>query len=161
MGTQDFFDEDLRYFVKTFDSIEAQKLDLDEDISKLMDEVDIVDIFTDIKAGKAKDATQQEALKGNEQADVLTKLIDNIKNRQLQLDSQREKIEKFHNEQVDINDPQTIENFKTMGLYNQDEHGHPLPEVVKTPEGDKQLYKEDLFLASNALKIDRIRMRVE
>ena len=125
-----------------------------------MDEVDIVEIFNDIKAGKVKNAPAADVAKASDQTEVLTALIENIKSRQLQMDAQRERVEKFHDQHIDFNDPQTVENFKTMGLYNRDKDGNPLNDDKNKQEGE-QLYKEDLFLMSNALKIDRIRMRVE
>lgn len=49
-----------------------------------------------------------------------------------------------------------------MGLYNKDKNGEDLVEEEKKDlsEQDK-LSREDLWLMQNALKIDRIRLRVQ
>ena len=51
---------------------------------------------------------------------------------------------------MDINDPKMQENFRIMGL---------LPKEPKAPEVEES--KEEKWLLANALKIERIRQRVQ
>jgi hypothetical protein len=162
LGTMDFMDDDLKHFMRTYNHIEAQKLDLDEGISGALEEVDIVQAFNDIKAGKIKNAATEDVQKGMEQLEVVNSLIEKIKMRQLHIDSQKEKVEKFHDQQIDLNDPQTVENFRTMGLYNRDKAGQEANEEAKKDLSQQdKLSREDLWLMQNALKVDRIRLRVQ
>ena len=75
------------------------------------------------------------------------------------MDNQRREIEKFHDKNVDLTDPQTIENFQAMEMYGRKKKG--------TDDAEKSLevqtledHKEDLWLLSHSLKIERIRQRV-
>ena len=68
----------------------------------------------------------------------------------MQIESQMHQVEKFHDQHVDINDPKMQENFKIMGL---------MPKEPRPQEEESS--KEDQWLMANALKIERIRQRVQ
>lgn len=59
-------------------------------------------------------------------------------------------VERFHDQHVDINDPKMQENFRIMGLAPK----QPKPKEIETS-------MEDKWLMANALKIERIRQRVQ
>lgn len=60
----------------------------------------------------------------------------------------------------DLDDVGTLNNFKQMGLYNIDQEGK-VPQKAKRDlkEGDDE--GEDFWIMQNALKIDRIKKRIE
>ena len=76
------------------------------------------------------------------------------------MDTQRKEIEKFHDKNVDLNDPQTIENFKSMEMYNRKKKTDEDDAEKKLDSQTLEDHKEDLWLLSHSLKIDRIRQRV-
>lgn len=102
-------------------------MNIDEDIAKILHNVDFVQMFNDIrKGGKTDSASSEELQKHNDQKHRLQDLIDKIRQRQSYLDNLRKETERFHDTHVDLQDKQIIENFKTMGLYNKDENGQDL-----------------------------------
>ena len=102
-------------------------MNVDEDISKILQNVDFVKMFNDIrKGGKTDTASSEELQRHNDQKMRLQDLIDKIRQRQSFLDNLRKETERFHDAHIDLQDKQIIENFKTMGLYNKDENGQDL-----------------------------------
>ena len=59
-------------------------------------------------------------------------------------------VQQFNDKHIDINDPKMQENFKIMGLLPKE------PEPAEVEES-----KEGKWLLANALKIERIRQRVQ
>jgi hypothetical protein len=60
---------------------------------------------------------------------------------------------------VDLNAPGTLTNFKDMGLYNRDKDGKVEEKKRDLKDGDDG--DEDFWLVQNALKIDRIKNRID
>ena len=78
LKTHDFDNENLRNFVDQWNYIDKQKIGLDDSINKIMSEVDISKIFTDMRKGNKSTA---------EKEDLILDIIERINKRTVELDN--------------------------------------------------------------------------
>ena len=179
---QDFYQDDLAIFIKTFKQIEQQRMSLNEDIAQILKDTDIVNMFQQVrKANKDGGAIDQST--ANSQI-TLRDLIGKIEKRQTVIENQFNTTEIFHDQNVDLSNPMIINDFKTLGLYTKKdiealdikapaEDAEKKEEAakehsLKNEESNPHLHQtdfhelfEDQWLLQNTLKIDRIRQRVQ
>ena len=63
MKNHDFDNQALKDFVKQWNYIDQQRLGLDEEINEIMKEVDITEIFRNMKRGNKSNAQKNEMIK--------------------------------------------------------------------------------------------------
>ena len=93
---------------------------LDDDINEIMKEVDITEIFKSMKKG-GKGAAEKNAM--------IKDLVDKIEARAEEIQNAKEEevfeapVDEFTGA-IDLNNPGTVSNFKSLGLYNKDKEGN-------------------------------------
>lgn len=151
LKTHDFANQELINFMKQWNYIDQQRLGLDDQINQIMKEIDITEILRELKKGNKSSV---------ERVDILQDVIEKIQTRMDELaliEAEKEEEEQI----IDLDNAGTLTNFKDMGLYNMDKDGK-LPGEDKRrdlKEGDDE--GEDFWLVQNALKIDRIKHRID
>ena len=78
MSQQDYLEEQLHEFIKTFNSIQANRMNLDEQIAQVLKEADFVNIYRTIKEGNLDDATAEQRQRGTDQRTAVQSLIEKI-----------------------------------------------------------------------------------
>jgi hypothetical protein len=152
IGTHDWSNEELIQFVEQWNYIDSQRLGLDEQINTIMKEIDITAILRDLKRGERE---------GLERTMILTDLIERIQKRmdELALMEIEEEKERKKNQIVDLDAAGTLTNFKQMGLYGEDKDGKTKENVRDLKDGLDG--DENFWLVQNALKIDRIKNKID
>ena len=97
-------------FIRIFNSYQRQGMDLADNLQKMLSSNDIDEIFEEVVAGTF------EMSNGDKPKSVLQMLIEGMRRLDMVLGKQRNEIEKFHDQQIDIRDNGFIQNFVKMGL---------------------------------------------
>ena len=99
MKNHDFDNQYLKDFVKQWNYIDQQRLGLDEEINEIMKEVDITEIFRNMKRGNKSNAQKNEMIKD---------LVDKIEKRAEEVaktkEAEPEAIQEVDQRDLDLND---------------------------------------------------------
>jgi hypothetical protein len=115
-----------------------------------MKEIDLTSILSELKKGNKT---------GVERATILQEVIEKIQQRMDELAAIEAEKSDSSDKEYDLNAAGTITDFKGMGLYNQDKDGKDKNGGGKAKlEGERG---DDFWLVQNALKIGRIKDKVD
>ena len=147
LRTHDFDSEELTNFVKQWNYIDQHRIGLDDQINEILKEIDLTAILNELKKGSKA---------GVQKATILQEVIDKIQERMDELARiEAEKAEKESEEDYMANlDADNIEDF--AGPLELQGDNQQSKKDLMTGEGG-----EDFWLVQNALKVDRIKNKID